>query len=556
MLPAPRRLRSAVLALTSLTLVAAAVPAVSAASGSGNTSAASAPGSAYATVDPVQLHRRLTDAAMHAGVSDDYEPPLPPVREQAAADAPNIVLITTDDQTAADMAYMPQTRRLLGEAGATFTDAISPHPLCCPARAEIVTGQFAQNNGVHSNGGAYGGYRRLKDPHDTLPRWLYSSGYHTGMIGKFITHWKPQRDGVPTGWEWFDVPRTSAFGYYDFKMFTQGRKRRYNDGRAYSTTYTTDRTVDLIRDWSLGRDPAQPDAPVEADPKPFFIWSSYYAPHGECGESSCKQGPVPEAKYADALGDAKAPSLAKRSYDARQHRPNPLVAGKRVASRGHTQSFFLDRVRSLQSVDDGVAEIVETLRQTGELDNTLIIFTSDNGYLLGEHRYSGKIVPYEEALRVPLIVRGPGIEPATLPWTATTVDLASTIASAAGTRPGRRQDGRDLMPALLGGSAPAGDTTLVQAGARSAKEGTGAWMYRGVRTERYTFTKWRTRSGRPFRELLDREVDPQQIRNRAGTPRYRRVQRELERRLGQLDRCAGTSSCFRDFGPAPDPKRR
>lgn len=540
-MPVPR-LRSAVLALAPLALAAAVVPGVSA-------------GTTTTAVDPVQLHQRLVGAAMYAGVSDDYEPPLPPVREQAAAEAPNIVLITTDDQTAADMRFMPRTRRLLGRAGATFEDAISPHPLCCPARAEIVSGQFAQNNGVYSNGGEYGGYRRLKDPHNTLPKWLYESGYHTGMVGKFITHWKPQRDGVPTGWEWFDVPRTSTFGYYDFKMFTQGRKKRYNDGRAYSSTYTTDRTVELIESWSQGSNPAQPDAEPEAEPKPFFIWSSYFAPHGECGEGSCKNGPTPERKYADARRNAKAPSLKKRSYDAPQHRPNPLVAGRKVASRGHTQKFFLDRVRSLQSVDEGVARIVTSLREAGELSNTVIMFTSDNGYLLGEHRYSGKIVPYEEALRVPLLVRGPGIERSRPTWTATTVDLAPTIASLAGATPGRRQDGRDLVPALTGGTRPTGDTTLVQAGARSARDGTGAWMYRGVRTADYTFTKWKKRSGRPFAELFDRRADPQQLRNVAAQPRYRKVRRELERRLSKLNRCGGATACFRDFGRVPRPRR-
>lgn len=497
-------------------------------------------------------HERQAGAVVQSRVGvvesgEDYEPPLPPVRQQAAASAPNIILITTDDQTASDMKYMPKTRELLGKQGAEFTDAISPHPLCCPARAEIVSGQFAQNNGVHSNGGAYGGYRRLKNPHNTLPKWLYEYGYHTGMIGKFITHWKPKRDGVPTGWEWFDVPRTSAFGYYDFKMFTQGVKRRYNDGVAYSTTYATERTVDLIHDWAPGES-------TSTDDKPFFIWTSYFAPHGECGESTCKVGPTPEKKYRTALSREKAPSLSKKSYDAPLHRPNRLIAGSDVVPRGKTQQFFLDRIRSLQSVDDGVAEIVAALRATDELDNTYIVFTSDNGYQLGEHRYSGKTLPYEESLRVPLLVRGPGVKQSRPDVTATTVDLAPTIIDAAGARAGRVQDGRSLLPLLTRGKRPVGDTALIQAGARSAKDGTGAWMYRGVRTSRYTYTSWKVASGPGFWELFDRKADPFQLRNLDGDARYRNVQRELARRLSVLNGCRGTRTCFRDFGRMPAPR--
>ncbi len=479
--------------------------------------------------------------------------PLPQVRKAAAPDAPNIILITTDDQTLDDLRHMPQTRKKLGQQGAVFKDMVSPHPLCCPARAEILSGQYAQNNGVHSNGGEWGGYMALREPDNTLQRWLYEAGYHTAVVGKFINYWFPETQAVPLGWEWFDASAKNSFGYYDFDMFTNGERTRYDDGESYSTTYTTERTVQLVEDWSAGRDPLRDGAPGED--KPFFIWTSYYAPHGECGEGSCKVGPAPEKRYRDLYPGATPPSFAKASYDARLDDPNPHIKGKAVLDRDRIAQFHRQRIQSLRSVDDGVTAIVRALRAAGELDDTVVMFTSDNGYLLGEHRYLGKTLAYEEALRVPLLVRGPGIARRTkVKEPVTTVDLASTVVDLAGATPGRTLDGRSLAGAARGQGRLRADTVLVQAGARSARAGTGPWMFRGVRTDRYTLTKWRKRSGRIHIDLFDRRRDPEQVDNLAGSRRYRPVRLELKKRLRALDGCAG-SDCFQRFGPVPAPRR-
>lgn len=484
--------------------------------------------------------------------ADDYEPPLPEVTSAAASDAPNVLLITTDDQSLEDMRWMPKTRRLLGERGMTFSQMLSPHPLCCPARAEILTGQFAQNNGVHTNGGRYGGYKALKSPQNTLPRWLYAGGFHTAVVGKFINHWKPNRDGVPLGWEYFDVSRTSGFGYYDFKMFTQGKKRRYNNGKAYSTTYTTNRTVALVRNWA---EQGAAEASDQEDDKPFFIWSSYYAPHGLCGEGDCKKPPTPERRHARAYKDAKSPSLTKKSFSAALDEPNGVIAGSPVADRGQVQSMFRERIRSLKSVDDGVERIVQALEDAGELENTIILFTSDNGYLLGEHRYQGKVLAYEEALRVPLLARGPGIpQGATSDEMITMVDLAPTILGVTGVAAtGRTLDGRDMTAVLRGTGTKNDDTLLIQAGGFPNGEAR-EWLYRGVRTSRYTFTNWHRDRGH-FYELFDRRVDPDQVQNLATDRRYARVVQELRRRTSELNRCSGAGECFRQFGKVPAPAR-
>jgi arylsulfatase A-like enzyme len=214
------------------------------------------------------------------------------------------------------------------------------------------------------------------------------------------------------------------------------------------------------------------------------------------------------------------------------------------------QRDFADRIRSLQSVDDAVARTFRHLRAAGVLGDTYVMFTSDNGYLIGEHRYIGKILPYEPALRVPLLVRGPGIAPGShTASTVTTVDLASTITDLAGVTPGRTPDGVSLVPLLHGGPPPARDTTLIQAGGLGSGPRTAPWLYRGVRTARYTFAVWDDQ-GPPFPELYDRSVDPDELLNVADDPRYAAVVEALSARLQALQDCAG-AACNTEFGPLP-----
>lgn len=435
------------------------------------------------------------------------------------ADAPNVLLITTDDQTLADLAHMPKTRRLVGARGATFTEALSPHPLCCPARAEILTGQYAHHHRVWTNGGRFGGYGALRDRQNTLPVWLQRAGYNTAMVGKFMNKWRPRKHGTPQGFDDFRASPSDAFGYYDYRIWSSGTQaNEHFDGTVYSSDYITDATVGLVEEWS---------SPWEGG-RPFFIWSSYYAPHGDCAdELRCKVPPTPARQYADALRGERAPALRKRSYDAHPDRPNPLVAGRPKVPAGKVQRLFLDRIRSLQSVDDGVERIIDALEAAGELDDTLVVFTSDNGYLIGEHRFIGKVVAYEESLRVPLLVRGPGIpEGVVRDQPVTTVDLAPTIAAAAGAEPTRRVDGRDVRRFARDGRARGADTVLVHAGNAPGKAERGAVMYRGVRTDRWTYTTW-PQPGRDYAELFDRRRDRHQVDNLSGQRRYARDRKSV-----------------------------
>lgn len=456
----------------------------------------------------------------------------------------NIVLITTDDMNADEIRWMPKTRALIGKPGVTFTDSVSPHPLCCPARALTLTGQFAQNNGVRTNTWPTGGHYKL-DHSNTLPVWLKGAGYETAFMGKYLNEygwWHPHE--VPPGWDHWRAPvRYGVYDYYNYRLNEDGELRDYRG--TYQTDYYTEESEKLI-------------PRMAADDQPFFLWQSHMAPHTSCPTTNtgdeCFRTATPGISYNRAFDDVTPPQLRKPSYNERDVSDKPKFLARQdplePAERRRFTELFQRRIETLQSVDDSVARTVAALDEAGELDNTLIVFTSDNGFLLGEHRTGGKNLGYEPALQVPLLMRGPSM-PAGVRRSATvgTVDLAPTIAAAAGATPGLPVDGRNLLP-VAAGTRPGWETLLVQGGARSRK--VDGWFYRGVRTQRYTYLEYR-RSGEL--ELYDRRRDPFQLHNAAGKPAYARVQAELRRRLLALQDCAG-AECRQTFGPAPSPRPR
>lgn len=463
----------------------------------------------------------------------------------AAADAnrPNIVLITTDDQAATDMAWMPKTRALLGGSGVTFSTGLSPHPLCCPARAEILTGQYAQNNGVHTNSGVFGGYASLRDRDNTLATWLKSAGYNTAMTGKFMNGYNYSLHGRPAGWDMWDPTIDGTYNYYGYTQANDGTPVKHDD--VYITDYVAQKSRTMINRWS-------------DNAEPFFLWASYVAPHNRCDSNvdglKCASLPLPEPEYANAFATARNPASLKPSYNEGNVKDKPkLIRSRPAQSAAKMNAMFLARIRTLASVDDAVADTISALEEAGELDNTVILFTSDNGWLMGEHRWVGKRLAYEESVRVPFYLRGPGIpQGVTYRRTATLLDIAPTFVGLAGATPGRVMDGRSLMSALGNVSPSDRETRLVQAGNITSDPRASRWNYRGIREARYTYIRWR--SG--FVELYDRQRDPYQLKNLADKPRYKPIRKALRKRYLTLSSCSGVAECQRYFGPPPKRKAK
>ena len=467
---------------------------------------------------------------------------------------PNIVLVMADDMAASDLRWMPRTRRLLGGRGLRFTQGLAPNPMCCPARASVLTGQESHGNGVWSNGGARGGYAAL--PGTTrLPFWLQEAGYRTAFLGKHLNGYKPAEFGEEPGW---DVHDPLVRGTYSYRTFTS-----WDDGALHKVRrgYVTDH---LRRQSVAALDRFEKD-----DDTPFFLWVAHVGVHNSrqrrCPDGGCWNPPVPAKQDRGSFAGVRSPSRDEDSYNHRNGEDKPsFLRERRRVSGTYVDELFQRRAETLQAMDRSVAATVRGLRQRGELARTLFVFTSDQGYLLGQHRYIGKRLPYEESLRVPLLVRGPGVRAGATAHLATSVDLTSTFVDIAGARAPYALDGASLVPTLRDpAAAPPRAGTIIQTGAHAADDGDRTdlpeelpdrgWLYRGYRDDRYTYAGYpHDVTGSGFEELYDRDRDPAQLDNVAGDPEYASVLQEARSRARLLWGCSG-ESCHPDWPPLPEP---
>jgi N-acetylglucosamine-6-sulfatase len=468
--------------------------------------------------------------AVGGGVAGGRTPPTSGVRP-AAVRRPNIVLFMTDDQNVGDLRWMPKTRRLLAANGLKFTDALSPAPLCCPARAMTVTGQYGQNNGVQFNIGPFGGFAALRDKANTLAAWLQAVGYRTAHVGKYLNGYQGSNTPPQAGWTRWNPSVTRIYNYSNTGFLTSSG---INTVPGNTTSAISGIAENDIRVFS-------------AKGGPFFLWIAQLPPHASFGPHGWAP-PVPTAKHAHVLGDVVLPSLSKPSFNAggtgTPYPAKPPVAPERV------QAEFTGRLRSLQDVDDGLARLIRVLQDTGELSHTYVFFVSDNGLLLGEHRVFDKNTLFHEDLRVPLIVRGPGVPAGAISTVPVTiVDLAPTILDLAGAQAGRLPDGQSFAPLLAGRPVSWRDTQLIQAGNVVTDSPQPGWAFRGVWTDTYTYMH-RVTDGAEF--LYDRRADPYELDNLASSPQYEPILEQLRSRYLALIGCAG-ASCSQQFGPLPPP---
>ena len=447
----------------------------------------------------------------------------------SAAARPNVVVMMTDDQTAASLRYMPQTGALLAAEGTTFENSIASFPLCCPSRATHLTGQYAHNHGVLHNSGPFGGFGRL-DHTNTLPVWLQDAGYRTMHVGRYLNGYE-YADGVPAGWsDWHGAPHSTAFNYSRWKVNENGSLESYPQPERpdeYLTDYQGRRAGELIEQAAPGE-------------RPFYLQVWFVAPHrGSPRDPDDPAGvgtPSPSARDRDSYASAVMPRPP--SFDEANMLDKPQVVADRPRLTpdiaAGIEENWRQELESLQAVDDAVARVVDTLQRTGELENTLILFTSDNGFMHGEHRARGeKVLLYEESLRVPLVMRGPGV-PRRLrdPRPVANIDLVPTIAEATGATPLRTLDGRSLLELVADLDVWLGRDLLIENG----NGANNVPAYRAIRTNRFVYAEHLSTG--EF-ELYDLRRDPYQLRSVDGGRRYEAVQRDLAARLRSLKRCAG-----------------
>jgi N-acetylglucosamine-6-sulfatase len=461
----------------------------------------------------------------------------------ADAPPPNIVVVMTDDQTQASVTKMPTVVSQLAGQGTTFANNFTNWPLCCPSRSTFYTGQYAHNHGVLGNAPPDGGFGRFNDT-NTLPVWLQAAGYHTIHVGKYLNGYGEQvadQTYVPPGWnEWYAAFGSTTQSVYDYQLNQNGSLVSYGASvPGFKQDVFTNLAVDAIN--------------RNAGGGPFFLGVMYTAPYSGGPNpnpqppSNCGRTAKPAPRHAAAFNGEPLP--LPPSYNEADVSDKPLAIQQMPPitddEAATIRRGYRCRLESLLSVDQGVRRIIDALSQAGELDRTLIVFTSDNGVFAGEHRVrTGKNRVYEEAVRVPLVIRGPGVPTGTVQDLSVNADLAPTIADAAGATPGLTEDGRSLLPFAAHPGRMHGRELLFEKGnAFDDGDGDGAAQsgaFGAVRTSRYIYVQNATGE----LELYDLATDPYQLQNQILNPAYDAVESALAARLAALRTCAGPS-CMR-----------
>ncbi|HZY65722.1 MAG TPA: sulfatase [Rubrobacteraceae bacterium] len=436
-----------------------------------------------------------------------------------APDKPNVVLILADDMRADDLKHTPETRSLLVDEGVTFENAFVTNSLCCPSRATILRGQYAHNHLIRDNKPPLGGwpvFRDRKREYSTLATWLDGAGYETALVGKYMNHYRGSH--VPPGWDrWFAISGEPH----------PGEPYKINDDHALKTFTHAERDLtNLLADEAVSF--------MREAREPFFLYLAPRPPHRIA---------VPSPRHEDAYANTVYPNFPAYDEEDVSDKPSWVQDRERLTPEEHAlaDSLYRKRLRTLLDLDDLVRRVVAELEASGELENTYIIFTSDHGYHLGEHRLvpvnegrDSKQSAYEEDIRIPLVVRGPGI-PGNEARDDLVLnnDLAPTVARWAGVETPEFVDGRPLT-SLLSGEVPRETPWRESFTVEKWGDHLMSHDYRAVRTQTYIYVEYSNGE----RELYDLRNDPYQLRNVYDSADPSLLE-DLRQRLGALKDCAG-----------------
>jgi N-acetylglucosamine-6-sulfatase len=451
---------------------------------------------------------------------------------------PNILLILADDMKASDLDHMPNTQRLLVNQGVKFTKPWVTRSLCCPSRATILLGQYTHNHKVWVNVEPSGGFWNFLDQgqeNSTIATWLNAAGYETILIGKYLNRYGLDRNGnrapsthLPPGWDrWYAWQGIYGGTDTSYKINENGQIVTYQRSEIHDTDLHARTAENLIRNTAGNR--------------PFFMYLAPNAPHDPAYFAP---------RHANLFTTTPLPKPQSFNEADVSDKPEWVQNKPRLSSTqiSNLTQFYRKRLRALQSLDEMVERLVNALRAAGELSNTYIVLTSDNGIYLGEHRLQAKGAAYNASPRVPLVIRGPEVpRGVTRSQMALNNDLAPTFAFWAGVRPPGFVEGRSLAP-LLTSSPPATWRTAFLIEHRRTPEEF-AYVraipnYFAVRTARYNYVEY----GTGEKELYDLNADPTELTNIYNSA-PQTLRSELKARLEALKICAradtSATSCER-----------
>jgi N-acetylglucosamine-6-sulfatase len=446
------------------------------------------------------------------------------------ADRTNVVLVLTDDLSMNLLPYMPNVQALAAD-GTTFSQYTVTDSLCCPSRSSIFTGRFPHNTGVFTNSGDDGGFHvfQKEQERDTFATTLSRAGYRTAMMGKYLNGYQPQEHGVRPGWTEWDVAG-GGYNEYNYNLNENGTVKHYGKAPGdYLTTVIEGKATSFIT------------ASATAG-KPFLLEVATFAPHGPYTPAPADEQALP------GLTAPRGPSFDKLPADAPDWLADhqPLTAGEIT----RIDTAYRKRAQSVRSVDRMVGNLRQTLEKTGVAGRTVVVFSSDNGFHLGEHRLAaGKQTAFDHDVHVPLVMAGPGVRKgATVGATVQNIDLRPTFEQLGGITPGPAVDGRSLVPLLRDGSAPGWKQTgLIEhhgpgqaaddPDRQTAASGTPP-TYSALRGSSFTYVEYEGGA----KEYYDRSTDPDELANVVTRlPAARLV--DLHATLAKLTTCKGATAC-------------
>ncbi len=439
--------------------------------------------------------------------------------EPAPAKRPNILVIVTDDQKMGTLTpqIMPNVYRELVQHGVTFDNSFVTNSWCCPSRASILTGQYSHTNGVWTTGGPLGLPAWRKHENDTLATWLHSAGYRTALIGKYLNGYGATASTTyaPPGWDITDIIMDLDYhgndGYYNYDTFQNGSIVHYGTAPDdYSTRVFTKKARQFF-----ASDPT--------DTHPKFAYLAYPSPHGPYTDDPLDTNALPD------LHVPEPPNICESDVSDK-----PLFVRQKPActtSASLYSTHFRNQSKMLVSVDRGLGQLFADLTRTGQITNTLVFFISDNGWLLQAHRLTGKELPYEESIRVPMLFRWDAIGHAGLHLGqfALNIDISPTITDAIGLTTHDAYDGTSLLP-LIRGTATSWRKDFLVEHLQGWPGDPGGPSFCAVRNTRYMYAEYSTGE----KELYDLVADPWELSNSVQQPSMAAVRSQLHSRLLQL----------------------
>lgn len=507
---------------------------------------------------PAAVHAPSPGAVPHGRTVD--------VPVETVPDRPNILVVMLDDMRSDEMRFAPNAERYVRDRGLDFRNSFSPYPLCCPARASFLLGEYAHNHGVLYHEAPYG-FGALDD-HRTIAGQLQRAGYQTALVGKYLNRYGeqpsrvtggPSEHYVPAGWtDWMVGLETpfptgspnhgNTYDYFDFTQNVNGRTVPHHG--EYSSTVIGDEVRGLITKYH------------RAD-KPFFMWVTPVAPHiGDPVEPDDPPAYRESEHWLQQFPTPARPDWVKGRFDRQiTHAPGDPLHGPSEADvsdkpqnirkwremvpveKQRLRDVARQRAESIYAWDVEFGKIVKRLKRTGEYDDTVIVFTSDNGYYLGEHRQrEGKIKAHEPVLHVPLVVAGPGIAQGVRYHPITTLDLTATVLDLAGARPLPHMDGQSDLAEMTGPDESWTVPVVTEGLITSVHRRHSSDLPPGLTTSGLRVGRWKLiRYANGDAELYDLMADPNELDSVFADPAYHDIRRRMVALWEQYKDCKGAA---------------